>query len=87
MTHFEQTQNDESLLNDMAHCSKVDSFLRMIMNPSENNQISNLAYSKEALEQYAILLVNYYRGVSGSPSLEQLPLLSHKMMVSEFMDK
>lgn len=82
--------DDEELWSDMAFSSKIDSFVRMCLSFRENDGGGvprNLcAYVEPALEQYSLLLIRYYRGVTLA-SLDDIPdTLSHRMMLSEFSE-
>ena len=89
--------DDEELWSDMAYSSKIDSYVRMCLayrDEDDKKQDAESAafllppqlrvYCEASLEQYALLLIRYYRGVT-LQSLDDIPeTLSHRMVLSEF---
>ena len=80
--------DDEELWMDMAFSSKIDSYVRMCLafKDADGGGVprEKRAYVEPALEQYALLLIRYYRGVV-TASLDDIPdSLSHRMLLSEF---
>jgi len=88
--------DDEELWCDMAFSSKIDSYVRMCLVTRDDDVGDAVGsetqllpaqlkvYCESSLEQYALLLIRYYRGVTLN-SLEDIPeTLSHRMVISEF---
>ncbi len=86
--------DDEETLNDMANCSKIDTYIRYclaVIDPGDDKSIIACvpeecrAYTKPAMIQYASLLLKYYRGVQNEKAfLDGLfPTLNHRMVLAD----
>mmetsp|Transcript_15008 Transcript_15008/g.29261 ORF Transcript_15008/g.29261 Transcript_15008/m.29261 type:complete len:792 (+) Transcript_15008:576-2951(+) len=74
--------DNEELLIDIMHCSKIDSYVRMCLDKDPTIPEERRPYIDASLRQYASLLKQYYKGVS-SDSSDSLPLLAHRMVYSD----
>ena len=74
-------QDDEQLLIDIMLCSKIDSYVRMLLDDDQSVPECYRVYKNPALMQYAGLLEKYYAGIN-SKSTDNLTNLAHRMIES-----